>query len=291
MNAFLKLACLLPIVATLTTPALAELPDLAVTQVGLNDQCRVVYTLTNLGPGTMPESAFVAGSKPLVATDIDGSQRAFGQYSDPNKALQQPGGTLGNNPLTSPMVLGQHTVRVRIDPTNMLSEADESNNQMTVTVTGNCPQLQPDLALTGLRFLSDCRAELTLTNTGGVDLPSDAYNVSGIAIRRTIDGVDKGYISLRDLDPGRALRPPGGTVTWQEFPEFIPQTGVSYRIDLMANETDPGNNSQSLQTAGNCGSQGDSKASPARPTRALPAAPAKTAPLKLPTYPYPVKKR
>mgnify|MGYP001301562697 CR=1 FL=1 len=280
MNTLMKTLCALCVLlAGATVPAKAELPDITITDITLNSVCKVVVTMQNLGPGSMPASAFVAGSKPLLAVDVDGVQKSYGQYSDPSHALEHPGGTLNSHP--SPLVLGQHTITARYDPTNMLNEANEGNNNFTQVLTGNCPQLQPDLALTQVRFMPDCRAVLELRNAGSAPLQDSAFLVSGVKVRRTIDGIQKGYIALKDMDPGRVLQPPGGILTWQEFPEFIGQTNVRYEIDPLANETNTANNLKIMTIPTTCGTKTLQKIAPT----VIPGAQQKPLPTKTTTSP------
>ena len=280
MKTLIKTLCVLCVLlAAATAPALAELPDITITNVTLNSVCKVVVTMQNLGPGSMPASAFIAGSSPLLAIDVDGVQKSYGQYGDPNHALEHPGGTLNSHP--SPLVLGQHTITARYDPTNMLNEANEGNNTLTQVLTGNCPQLQPDLALNQVRFMPDCRAVLELRNAGSAPLQDSAFLVSGVKVRRTIDGLQKGYITLKDMDPGRVLQPPGGTLTWQDFPEFIGQTNVRYEIDPLANETNTANNLKVMTIPPNCGTKTLQKIAPV----VIPGALQKPLPTKTTTSP------
>lgn len=181
----------------------------------------------------------------------------------------------------STYVIGQHVLTAEIDALNILVEANENNNQLTRTVTGNCPQLQPDLALTQIRFMHDCRAILELRNTGAAPLPDSAFLVSGIKVRRTIDGVQKGYIALKDMDPGRTLQPPGGTLTWQEFPEFIGQANVRYEIDPLTNETNTANNLKIMTIPTTCGTKTLQKIAPI----VIPGALKKALPTKTTTSP------
>ncbi len=272
---------LLLLLCSFATPVLAELPDLTISDISLNQNCQILLTIQNLGPGSMPASANVAGSKPVVTVKIDGVQKIGGQYYDPTFALQNPGGTLVTNMGTGTHVIGQHVLTAEIDTLNILVEDNENNNQLTRTVTGNCPQLQPDLALTQIQFMPDCRAILKLHNTGASPLPNNAFLVSGIKVHRTIDGVQKGYIALKDMDPGRVLQPPGGTLTWQEFPEFIGQTNVRYEIDPLANETNTANNLKVMTIPPNCGTKTLQKIAPV----VIPGALQKPLPTKTTTSP------
>ena len=248
-------------------PTLAELPDLTITDISLDQDCRILVTIQNLGPGSLPASANVQGSMPIMALDIDGIQKISGAPSDPTFSLQNSGGVLVRHMAASTFILGQHVLTARIDTLNVLNETNENNNQLTRTLTGNCTQMLPDLALTQIRFLPDCRAVLELRNVGTSELNGGTY-VSGARVLRTIDGVSKGFIGLIYMDPGRVLENPGGILTWTEFPEFIGQTSVQYQIDNVQDEVNTANNTL---TKLNCGKSTLQKLAPAisRPTRRI----------------------
>ncbi len=113
------------------------LPDLAIVDITLNEQCFVVVTAKNNGPGAVPDKVWTdhAPDSSAIYLFING-KRWGGEtiwHFDPAKNLQNPGGMAT---MTSNLkVTGTATIEVFIDHTRKVRETDERNNVMKKAVT------------------------------------------------------------------------------------------------------------------------------------------------------------
>ncbi|NDY42411.1 hypothetical protein G3N55_06090 [Dissulfurirhabdus thermomarina] len=114
---------------------LAALPDLAVTDIHLDPKCRVIVTVKNLGPGSIPDAAYLRSG--AVGLQLYRNGRPWGgidlQGFDPGRQLQRPGGSLtrrGLGIMPEQVVRPGRTVTIRAwtDAGNQIKEADEGNN-------------------------------------------------------------------------------------------------------------------------------------------------------------------
>jgi len=118
------------------------LPDLQPTDLGLTQDCHIVLTVRNNGPGATPDAAY--GPPPNSAgiqMYKDGTPWGgiiLGGF-DGAKATKPAGGTATHpwfpgaaNLKLSP---GTHTVRVDVDNSSKVAESNEGNNQLTKQLT------------------------------------------------------------------------------------------------------------------------------------------------------------
>lgn len=234
------------------SPAISqELPDLVVTSLSVNNDCLVVVTMKNQGPGSLSPTAYQTGSSPALQLFKD--NQPFGAWSlaglDPGRILQQPGGTITWTRPSSKIV-GSVTVRAQIDVSNVVTEADEANNELTSQLT--CNPALPDLAVTQITFSTDCRSQVQLTNLGDASLPDSIFSSGGAFVVRYVDGVGKGWIPLGVIDPGKSLKNPGGTVTWTDQPEHMGAAKVRFRINKAGQEKSTANNDKEVPVPQQC---------------------------------------
>ncbi len=129
--------------------------------------------------------------------------------------------------LTALVIRRAGRITVLADATNDIREANEANNALTVA---RKPCLvapaRPDLTVTDIRFVpatrtvngqtvNDCDLEIILRNVGTGALPEAAYGrETGMAVQIWIDGEARGGGGLWWADPGGALKPAGGVLSF-----------------------------------------------------------------------------
>lgn len=120
-------------------------PDLAITHLFVDKNCMVIITIENLGPGNLPEGAYITGDPQAVSFYFEliyrksPYSRNFTKESgfkllsvfDPSKKLKKAGGKLLYK---LPNVALRHkTVTAFIDSRNNLKEQNEDNNKVVKT--------------------------------------------------------------------------------------------------------------------------------------------------------------
>jgi hypothetical protein len=114
-----------------------QLPDLAIEDITLNEQCFVVVTAKNNGPGAVPDKVWTDRAPDSSAIYLHINGKKWGGQTiagfDPAKNLQNPGGMAT---MTSKLkVTGTATIEAYIDHTHKVKETDEKNNVMKKGVT------------------------------------------------------------------------------------------------------------------------------------------------------------
>lgn len=246
----MKLRTISALVALMGSPAAlaVQLPDLVVSDLTVNDQCQPVITVRNLGPGTLPDSAMYMGSSANLSMKKNGSPR--GGWSMDKHELIAVGGTYTHvDKALNHVVSGQASYTATIDDSNLITEANESNNALTRTLT--CTPAQPDLTIDLLEFDSECRVTITVRNIGQANMGSN-YHAS-TNVHRTIDGTSKGSIRLADMDGQEQAAAVGGSVSWTDWPEFRPTSEARYKITPPAgSDANASNNERSINVPDRC---------------------------------------
>jgi CARDB len=114
-----------------------QLPDLAIEDITLNEQCFVVVTAKNNGPGMVPDKVWTERAPDSSAIYLYINGKKWGGQTiagfDPSKNLQNPGGTAT---MTSNLkVTGTATIGATIDSTGKVRETNEANNAMKKQLT------------------------------------------------------------------------------------------------------------------------------------------------------------
>ena len=114
-----------------------QLPDLTIVDITLNDQCFVVVTARNNGPGRLPDKVWTDHAPDSSAIYLHINGKSWGGESiwgfDPTRNLQNPGGTAT---MTSKLkVTGTAMIAAYIDHTYKVKETNEKNNAMKKEVT------------------------------------------------------------------------------------------------------------------------------------------------------------
>ena len=114
----------------------APKPDLVVDRITLNPSGNIVVEIRNAGPGPLPDSAWQS-TESYAACFVIMIGVQFVDYAtlwaaDPNRVLKTPGGTVT---YTSPIRIQEPTtVRVWMDITEQIEEANENNNIKAATL-------------------------------------------------------------------------------------------------------------------------------------------------------------
>ncbi|NPV03624.1 MAG: hypothetical protein HPY67_02705 [Syntrophaceae bacterium] len=138
LNRFvITLAALWALLAT-AAPARAQAtalkPDLVVDSITLNPSGNIVVQIRNAGPGPLPDTAY-RSTESFAACFVIMIGVQFVDYAtfwaaDTDRVLRAPGGTIS---YTSPIRITEPTaVRVWLDITEQVEEANEANNIKTV---------------------------------------------------------------------------------------------------------------------------------------------------------------
>lgn len=267
--------------------AVEQPPDLIVSNIALDNQCRLMVTLTNSGPGPMPLSAYDPIRSPSINFYKDGA--SFGGWGlnslDPQQSLTNPGSSVTWT-RQNPQLSGTVEIRVNIDAAQELDEADEANNDFTQTVCcGECvsepepepepestppPATQglPDLAITRVTYTRDCHPSLRLENRGS-PLSKGAYRTRGGAyVQRFEDNKPTARIPLLKVDPRRQLLTGRRGVGWIDSSPIKATRTVRYQLAGVGKEADTMNNTGQVNVPRNC--RIAQTAPPARPIKRPP---------------------
>jgi hypothetical protein len=115
----------------------APKPDLVVDKITLNPSGNIVVEIRNAGPEPLPDKAWVS-TESFATCFVLMMGVQFVDYAtlwaaDPNRALKNPGGSIT---YTSPIRIQEPTaVRVWMDITEQIEEANETNNIKQVLLT------------------------------------------------------------------------------------------------------------------------------------------------------------
>lgn len=215
--------------------ASAELPDLVVTDIAVNAECRPVVTLRNQGSGSLlPPAEYGPTGITVQFIKGDAGFGGWGLLGAEIEAVRTPGGTLTKT--FPPLIEGDVEIGVIVDSTNKVSENNEANNTLTRPLS--CAPPLPDLAVTDIRFTDDCRTVVSLANLGDAPLPDGIYGPLGSPLgqwswieRSFDDGVSEvgATTTLKFVDPTRGLQPPGGTLEWTDTGSERAGTRVRYQ--------------------------------------------------------------
>lgn len=135
-------AAMLGTAAGASAQGAAPKPDLVVDKIALNPSGNIVVEIRNAGPGPLPDKAWVS-TESYAACFVIMIGVQFVDYStlwaaDPDKALRNPGGTVT---YTSPIkILEPTAVRVWMDITEQVEEANEGNNIKQVLLNPELPK-------------------------------------------------------------------------------------------------------------------------------------------------------
>jgi len=111
-------------------------PDLAVTCISRGDDNHLWIAIENLGPGNVPGTTF------RVHIFIDGTRVTDVGLNSKNLSFQIPGRAYTfQGPSLAGLSAGNHTVRVVLDATGIITEGNETNNTLTYNFS-SMPELK-----------------------------------------------------------------------------------------------------------------------------------------------------
>lgn len=119
----------------------ATLPDLLVEDIGLGKNCEVIVSVRNNGPGRLPDEVYTVHKPDSSSVYIWVNGKRWGGGSiwgfDPDRILQNPERSLKY--FSKLKISGTATIKVTIDHTSQVLEANETNNELTKTLTCSAP--------------------------------------------------------------------------------------------------------------------------------------------------------
>jgi hypothetical protein len=217
-------------------------PDLAITDLSVDAECRVTAKIVNSGaaiPAEVKDTAiqFWLNGSPFGGATIDAHNGL--------DALRVPGGVLmysmGNK-------IGPNSrVMAKIDSFNQIREQSESNNELTKALT--CTPRLPDLSIRLVSTTLDCRKVIEFANLGDGPMEGSWWNHS---VERFIDGMHYTSLTLGEVDPARQIQQPGGRVHYLEPPDARAYEAYSYSVTGMGQQKSATNDSISGQVPAPC---------------------------------------
>ncbi|MCR4345583.1 MAG: S8 family serine peptidase [Sulfuricaulis sp.] len=131
---------------TLPTQALSlAKPDLAITKLAVDGNCRIAVTVVNHGPGKLPDSVWAVKTPSSSGVYITVGGKGWGGGTiwsfDSAQNLKKAGGSAAY--VSSYVVQGSVSVQATVDHTAQVAETNEGNNGATATLTcGSVPLVQ-----------------------------------------------------------------------------------------------------------------------------------------------------
>jgi hypothetical protein len=228
------------------------LPDLVITDISIDSECRLAVTVQNAGKGALPRSAYQEPGGASISFFKDNA--SFGGWGistiDPQQQLKNPGASV-TWLRPSPKISGTAMIRVAADePRNVVAESNEGNNSLSRNFT--CTPTLPDVRISQVNFTSDCRAQLVMENIGDAPLPNSVLTSSGGYLQRYLDGELAGQVRLDLLDPAAAMQPPGGVKTWTDGSQYRASNSVKYQLRKLGQEWNSANNTFEAPVPSRC---------------------------------------
>ncbi len=214
-------------------------PDLAVEELSLDHQNRVVVTVANKGPGWLYQVRWNQQGASAIQLTLEVDGKSWGGATlpaiDPQKAL-----VLGDTRVayTTGLTLSQPArVTAIIDSNEVVAETDERNNRRRETLTPSTGERQrakrqsdgqlasaggihpasggpPDLIVSDIFMDSRKRVAVRIQNQGA-GLNAEAWQLEPqIQLKLLMNGRSWANVPLSFLDPSRALQQPGGSATY-----------------------------------------------------------------------------
>ncbi len=205
-----------PTVTGTSPPPPAPLPDVVVTDISIDAECRVVAHLANAGGAPIPPH--------ITEFTLSFGGVVNGQWKLSADKLRAPGATMTYS-LPTPKVVGSQTQKVSLTSTGSFTEASTTNNRRTEMLT--CSPKFADIALK-VTTKPDCSRTIEVSNVGDAGLFPSAWT---IPLERAIDGRTYAPVMLQAIDPTHLLAAPGGKVLYNEpLTPFRAYEKASYSI-------------------------------------------------------------
>jgi len=220
--------CLLTLAATLfDIKAVSNGPDLAITNIDLNPDGKLIVEIVNLGPGSLSLQS-TSKNPPLLY--VYRNDKAWGRVTlknvDPKNELGNAGSKI-NYLFNNLQVSKTELVRVTVDPYNLIPEINKKNNtfQKKLTVT------LPDLAISDIYLDNLDRLAIEIINNGSGALPKKYWDQAPVSMYVYRDGKPWGGISLKMCDPSQKLHLPKGKVCFRSNIQINDSEQVQIAID------------------------------------------------------------
>jgi hypothetical protein len=197
------------------------LPDLTIADLSLNEKCQVVVTVKNNGPGIVPDEVWTVHKPKSSGVYLYKDGNTWGGATiwkfDPGKALQVSGGTATYT--STLQVKGSSTITATVDHTEQVKETNEGNNKTSKKLICKKSEGKPDLIVSDIKLIKDCKIKITIKNAGSGGVPDSGYHkTKGAAIQMYKGAKPWGGIRLFGIDPSKKLKTPGASVSWVWFP-------------------------------------------------------------------------
>ncbi|WP_281951349.1 CARDB domain-containing protein [Nitrosophilus kaiyonis] len=227
-----------------------SLPDLAITKIGLDKDCHVVVEVKNRGKGKLPDSVWTKHTPKSAGVYIYVDGKKWGGASiwgfDPNKNLQNPGGTAKY--VSNYKVSDKAKIKAVVDMWNQVKESNERNNAKTKElrcikfipggiIKGKVKPLPllPDLVITKIGLDKDCHVVIEVKNRGKGKLPDSVWTKhtpksAGVYIY--VDGKKWGGASIWGFDSNKNLQNPGGTAKYVSNYKVSDKAKIKAVVDM-----------------------------------------------------------
>ncbi|MCP3951322.1 MAG: hypothetical protein GY697_03770 [Desulfobacterales bacterium] len=239
----------------------ASPPDLAVTRIWLDKECKVQVAVANTGQARMAP-AYYRKNVPVLYLYRNGSPWGGAALNvlDPAKKLVRKGGRATYS--SNLKIQGTVQVKAMIDQRNSLQESNEKNNTRIARLTCQPPPVaanlkpatmqalpvgKPDLMVQSVQLTKDCRVMVTLINIGPGTLPESAWNQkTSPTLMLYRNGKSWGGANLVVIDPQRRLKTVNGRARYVSNLKVAGKTNIQAVIDYhgILDEKDEINNAK-----------------------------------------------
>ncbi|MEJ5359933.1 MAG: hypothetical protein WHT06_14840 [Desulfobacterales bacterium] len=234
-------------------------PDLAVREIELDQDNRVVVTLVNEGPGWLHEVRYNPAAERVIRLEVEVNGKKAVSVPlaevDPKRTLKLKGNAVAYR--TEIRLSEPARVLAVIDPDDVVAEPDKKNNKKRENLTPRETSTasaepgkrvkrgsegsgdnrsgtvqagggMPDLAVADIAIDNRRRVVVRIENRGG-GLSPELYRANPQPqIRLLMNGRGWANVPLGSLDPAGALRQPGGSLAWTG--EQVPREPVEITV-------------------------------------------------------------
>jgi len=237
-------------------------PDLAVKEISLDRDNRVLVTLSNEGPGWLHEVRYNRTGERVISLDVEVNGKKTVSVPladvDPKFSLKHKGNKVTYR--TEIQLSEPASVMAVIDAQDVVAEDNERNNKMREKLTPHktiAPSAEPgkrvkrvsdttstektdtaqtrddmpDLVVTDI-FLDTRRRVSVRVDNRGAGISPDYYRSSPpVQIRLFMNDRSWAYVPLASFDATGALRQPGGSTVWTSDQSLRESTDIRVVLD------------------------------------------------------------
>jgi len=201
-------------------------PDLVVRDLRANENCQIVVTVSNIGRGPVPDSAYGLATRGSSSLQMYNGTKPWGGIVlggfDAAKQTRPPGGSAQHlwfpGAANLKLTPGVHTLKLTVDSNKAVKESNEANNTLVRRVT--CRPRLPDLVVRDIRLNAQCQIVVTLANIGSGSVPDAGFSLNPprTSVQMYRNGQPWGGIVLGGFDPAKQVKAPGGSAQHIWFP-------------------------------------------------------------------------